>query len=63
MKFKIRYQNEKFKICTDAPTYLEFKFVISDILLHVFLLSTYAYDEYSAEPQGFSHIFTFSSHI
>ena len=46
MKFKIRILNEKFKIITShAPTNFEFKFVISAVLPHFFLLSTYAHDK------------------
>ena len=50
IEFKIRDQNEKFKkkkfkICTHELTNFEFKFVISDILPHFCLLSTYAHNE------------------
>ena len=41
----MRKSKSKFKICTHAPTNLEFKFVISDVLPYIFLLSTYAHDE------------------
>ena len=50
MEFKIRIQNEIFiikikNLHTQTPSNLEFKVVISDILLRFFLLSTYAHDD------------------
>ena len=44
MEFKIRNQNENFKIKLqnlDKPINFEFKFVISEVLPHFFLLSTW----------------------
>ena len=44
IEFKIRNQNEKFKICPHATTHFEFKFVISDAKnLHIFLYKIFHY--------------------
>ena len=44
-KVKMRNWKEKFLICINAPVNFEFEFVISNVLPHFFLLSTYAHDE------------------
>ena len=43
----MRNSKKKFEICTHAPNNLKFKFVISDVLPHFFLLiaNTYAHNE------------------
>ena len=58
MEFKIRSQNEKFKIFTDALTNLEFKFLISDFhLTFSYSVPMHMMRKYIAKSEGFAHIF------
>ena len=44
-KLEIPNQNPEFKIYERAHTNFELQFIISDVLPHVFLFSSYACDE------------------